>query len=582
MLQCNLLYRSQFKFGQMIMNQNRMFLLLAVLAAPSAFATQITIVGEQWYVNNQVTNPGSSAEGLLMNVRMVNATFEDREKPDFDAEANTDRFIAKIPEYAACGVNAFTLCLQGGMPGYEGAVNSAFAPDGELRSDYLQRVERVVRACDQHGVAVILGLYYQRQSKILRDEPAVRDGVINAVQWIVARGFENVVVEIANEYPHAGFAHHVIRDAAGQASLLKLAKQTAPSLLFTASGYGNGIIHPEVAAVCDFLTPHWNGVKVNDIPARVAALKHYHKPIVVNEDDKTDEQAVLAMQASIENGAAYGLMLKRQNQTCPFHFDGADDDTVFYAAHRIATSRAAVRSPAKDASDTSDYFPPSDVDGGWRVLKSEDEVRRIASLDLAKLDKAYEIAQQSTQNGGLLVVRHGWLAYERYFGNGHREATANLASCGKSFTSIAVGMLMTERPDLFPEGLDEAVFTPRHFPPEAFPLSDTRKAKIKLGQLLAFTAGIRGNNPCFVNGRETMIEPPGPDGWAAMVDAVALGREEARDRNSNTSTTTLWCEPGEGYSYASSSIHLASIMLRHVSGEELEDYLDERLASYGK
>jgi hypothetical protein len=26
-------------------------------------------------------------------------------------------------------VNAFTLCLQGGMPGYEGSVNSAFASD---------------------------------------------------------------------------------------------------------------------------------------------------------------------------------------------------------------------------------------------------------------------------------------------------------------------------------------------------------------------------------------------------------------------------------------------------------------------
>ncbi len=101
-----------------------------------------------------------------MNVRMVNATFEDRGQPDFDAEANTDRFIAKIPEYAAQGVNAFTLCLQGGMPGYEGAINSAFEPDGSLRPDYLRRVERVIRACDEHGIVVILGLFYQRQSKL--------------------------------------------------------------------------------------------------------------------------------------------------------------------------------------------------------------------------------------------------------------------------------------------------------------------------------------------------------------------------------------------------------------------------------
>ena len=55
-----------------------------------------------------------------MNVRMVNSVFEDRGKPDFDPEANTDRFLRQVPDYAAHGVNAFTLCLQGGMPGYEG------------------------------------------------------------------------------------------------------------------------------------------------------------------------------------------------------------------------------------------------------------------------------------------------------------------------------------------------------------------------------------------------------------------------------------------------------------------------------
>ena len=222
-----------------------------------------------------------------MNVRMVNATFEDRRKPDFDAEANTDRFIARIPDYAAQGVNAFTLCLQGGMPGYEGAVNSAFEPDGSLRPAYLARVERVIRACDRHGMVVILGLYYQRQSAILRDEAAVRAGVVNAARWVRERGFQNVLLEIANEYPHNGFVHALIRDPKGQASLIRLAKETAPGLLVSASGYGDGKIHAEVAEAADFLLPHWNGTKVEQIPARIAALKKFGKPIVCNEDDKT-------------------------------------------------------------------------------------------------------------------------------------------------------------------------------------------------------------------------------------------------------------------------------------------------------
>src|SRR6185295_6148254 len=134
----------------------------------------VSIVDGRWHFNGVVTCRGSRAEGLLMNLRAVNATFEDRQRPDFDANANTAEFIAQIPDYVAHGVRAFTLCLQGGMPGYEGAVNSAFEADGSLRADYLGRVQRVIEACDRAGAAVILGCFYQRQDQLLRDADAVR------------------------------------------------------------------------------------------------------------------------------------------------------------------------------------------------------------------------------------------------------------------------------------------------------------------------------------------------------------------------------------------------------------------------
>ena len=76
------------------------------------------------------------------------------------------------------GVNAFTLSLQGGMPGYEGALNSAFEPDGSLRESYLARVARVIEACDRAGLVVILGCFYQRQDQVLADEAAVRAAVV--------------------------------------------------------------------------------------------------------------------------------------------------------------------------------------------------------------------------------------------------------------------------------------------------------------------------------------------------------------------------------------------------------------------
>ncbi|WP_410964951.1 hypothetical protein, partial [Salmonella sp. SAL4435] len=83
-----------------------------------------------------------------------------------------------------------------------------------------------------------------------------------------------------------------------------------------------------------------------------------------------------------------------------------------------------------------DYFPPPDAKGGWRTLTDPAKIRTVAGIDTRKLDEAFEYIQQTSQHGGLLVVRHGQLVYERYFGRGNREALPELASCGKAFTSV--------------------------------------------------------------------------------------------------------------------------------------------------
>ena len=76
------------------------------------------------------------------------------------------------------------------------------------------------------------------------------------------------------------------------------------------------------------------------------------------------------------------------------------------------------------------------------ALKYAEAIRKLAGLYAGALDAVFRYIRTSTKNGGLLVVRHGWLAYERYFGLGHPAATPNTASVGKSFTSIAVGILI--------------------------------------------------------------------------------------------------------------------------------------------
>jgi CubicO group peptidase (beta-lactamase class C family) len=214
----------------------------------------------------------------------------------------------------------------------------------------------------------------------------------------------------------------------------------------------------------------------------------------------------------------------------------------------------------------NDYFPPSDSEGGWRILKDEVQIRKIAGMDLKKLDRAFEYAQRSSQHGGLLVVRHGWLVYEKYYGKGNREAIPAMASVGKAYTSIACGIMLKDKHDQIPDGLEQKVFTEKYLP-EAFPLADPAKAEIKLGQLLSMAAGFHGEggNPGFVNFEPLKLEPaPRPERPLGQ-DLSALN-------------TVLWTEPGGGYSYASSSPHVASIVLRHVTGMEMQEYIDQKLA----
>src|SRR6266404_1843195 len=212
------------------------------------------------------------------------------------------------------------------------------------------------------------------------------------------------------------------------------------------------------------------------------------------------------------------------------------------------------------------YFPPPDSSGGWRTLKGPAEILKTAGMDLVKLDQAFEYASRSSQHGGLLVVRHGYLVYEKYYGKGNREANPAMASVGKAYTSIACGIMLNDKRDRIPDGLNTKVFNEKYLP-EALPLDDPRKANITLGQLLSIAAGLHGegSNPGFVNFEPSMKLRLVPRDRSLGQDMAAL-------------RTPLWTNPGGGYSYASNSPHVASIVLRHLVGMEMQDYIEQKLA----
>jgi hypothetical protein len=105
------------------------------------------------------------------------------------------------------------------------------------------------------------------------------------------------------------------------------------------------------------------------------------------------------------------------------------------------------------------YYPPPDSAGGWRTLKDAAQIRKIAGMDVKRLEQAFQYTTRTSQHGGLLVLRHGWLVYENYYGKCARDVTPSAASVGKTFTSISCGLVLQEYKDQFPEGLDTQVFT---------------------------------------------------------------------------------------------------------------------------
>ncbi len=150
--------------------------------------THVSIHGDQFLINGRPTYEGRvyrgcRIEGLLLNTRMVQATFDDRNPetrphwsyPDtgeWDPERNTREFIAAMSSWRDHGVLGFTINLQGGNPqGYSKEQpwhNSAFEADGSLRADYLGRLERILDRADELGMVVIVGVYLAAFSDLLR------------------------------------------------------------------------------------------------------------------------------------------------------------------------------------------------------------------------------------------------------------------------------------------------------------------------------------------------------------------------------------------------------------------------------
>jgi hypothetical protein len=298
------------------MMQRRSFLKLAgglpALTAAQSGPTEVSIRGDQFFLNSKPTYRGRTykgmkIEGLLMNVRAVQAAFDDLNPatrsrwayPDagkWDPERNTREFLAALPEWRRNGVLAFTVNLQGGSPeGYSREQpweNSAIDPGGSLRPAYMDRIGRILERADQLGMVAIVGYFYFGQDQRVTDEAAVRRAVDNATNWLLDTGRRNVLVEIDNECNVPAYHHEILKPRRVH-ELIEQAKALTRGgrRLLVGTSYGGGTpAGDNVVKASDFLLLHGNGP---DDPARIRKMIDTSRqattwrpmPVLINEDD---------------------------------------------------------------------------------------------------------------------------------------------------------------------------------------------------------------------------------------------------------------------------------------------------------
>jgi hypothetical protein len=292
-------------------------------------------------INEQPTYPGRTwngfrIEGLLMNARLVQGVFDDRNPdtvarwayPDtgrWDPERNTREFVAAMPEWRRHGLLGFTINLQGGSPqGYsrdQPWENSAITAEGSLRADYLGRLNAILNRANDLGMAVILGLFYFGQDQRLRDETAVLRAVDNATDWVLAGNWQNVLIEINNEC-NVRYDHEILRPQRVHELIERVQRRStaADHRLLVSTSYGGGTIPGEnVVRTGDFLLLHGNGVsepaRIADMVRRTRAVPGYTpKPILFNEDDHFDfERPINNCIAAVSEYASWGYFDFRMN-----------------------------------------------------------------------------------------------------------------------------------------------------------------------------------------------------------------------------------------------------------------------------
>ena len=319
-------------------------LIVFVISAVCSQKTEISIKGEDFYINGKLTYESASDEsvrGLLLNSRMIQGIFDDYNTttrkywyyPDsniYDPMRNTNEFIGNMSIWRSYNLLSFTLGLQGGRPSRDEPcdhcspqpwINSAFnAKNASLDSKYMQRLQMILSKADDLGMIVILQFFYFGQVPRFENytnNTLIYKSIDNIIEWLLNTSYKNIMIDVANECNERGYIGTILSPNNGSmANTIKYVKNKLGSRFKVGSSFTGGHIPPnDVINISDIVLVHGNGQTPQDITNMVNTIRSSDgyskepKPILFTEDFNTDTTSSSNnMKSAIESHASWGFM----------------------------------------------------------------------------------------------------------------------------------------------------------------------------------------------------------------------------------------------------------------------------------
>jgi CubicO group peptidase (beta-lactamase class C family) len=206
---------------------------------------------------------------------------------------------------------------------------------------------------------------------------------------------------------------------------------------------------------------------------------------------------------------------------------------------------------------TAGDFPPPESQGGWRKLDGAEDLRRVAGMDSGKLAELRQwLLDSDDRPFAADVIRHGCIVLEVERGNSARTDHRRVASVSKAVcaTVLAIASERSQHGQTPKKmNFDDPAF---QFIPWAQPLSDPRKAKITVKQLLNHTSGI-----C-------------PEATGAPNDGTW---EYILGHSGDARTAKLAFDPGQGCGYSTIALAHAALVCENVTGKPYDEFAIEAL-----